>query len=226
MRRALPVDPVVACILGVEHAFAVAQAGNECPAGILAQDVAVGAALLLEGEFDHLGQALGDGAEEAVPGLERSRWTSRCCPGPGTRPGRAAAGHWGRRSGPAGRRWADCSRPAAGRRAAPARYRSEGPGVNRAPAVPADIAVPAVRRLGPVRAQAADRRHWAAGKGPRKAAAAGPARTPSTGPSAERQAGLSPAKSRCVVRAWVDPGWLVVRSAIAKRSKPQTGAYA
>ena len=63
-RRALPVDPVAAGILGVERAFAVAQAGNECAAGILAQNVAVRAPLLLERVFDDARQALGDGAEE------------------------------------------------------------------------------------------------------------------------------------------------------------------
>ena len=68
MRRPLPVDPVAAGILGVEHALAVAQAGDEGAAGILAQDVAVRAALLLEGVLDHVRQALGDGAEEAVAG--------------------------------------------------------------------------------------------------------------------------------------------------------------
>src|SRR5437762_3119703 len=69
-RRALPVDAVDAGVLGVERALAVAQAGYEGAARILAQDVAVGSALFLERVLHHAGKPLADRAEEAVTGLE------------------------------------------------------------------------------------------------------------------------------------------------------------
>ena len=69
-RRPLPVDAVGAGVLGVEGALAVAQPGHERAAGILAQNVAVRAALLLEGVLNHAGEPLADRAEEAVAGLQ------------------------------------------------------------------------------------------------------------------------------------------------------------
>src|SRR6185436_5446051 len=69
-RRTLPVDSVRACILCVQDALAVAQAGDEGAAGVLAQNVAVRAALLLESVLHDAGEALGDRAEEAVAGVD------------------------------------------------------------------------------------------------------------------------------------------------------------
>src|SRR5262245_9413557 len=67
-RRPLPVDAMAAGILGVEDALPIAQAGHEGTGRFLAQDVAVGAALLLEHVLDHAGEPLADRAEEAVAG--------------------------------------------------------------------------------------------------------------------------------------------------------------
>ena len=66
----LPEHPVVSGVLGIERAFAIAQAGNQSAAGILAQDVAVGAPFALERVLDDVGQAFADRAEEAVSRIQ------------------------------------------------------------------------------------------------------------------------------------------------------------
>ncbi len=68
-RRALPIDLLVARVLGVEGPFAIAQPGNEGAARLLAQDIAVRLAGALEGEFDGLGETHGYATEETMAGL-------------------------------------------------------------------------------------------------------------------------------------------------------------
>ncbi len=69
-RRPLPVDAVLPGILRIKHALAIAQAGDERPAGVLPENVAVGPALVLERVFDDVRQPLADRAEEVVARIE------------------------------------------------------------------------------------------------------------------------------------------------------------
>ena len=69
-RRALPVDLQIAGILGVEHALAVAQPGDEGAAGLLAEDVAVRQAPVADRLLDDLRQPARHRAEEVVAGVD------------------------------------------------------------------------------------------------------------------------------------------------------------
>src|SRR3984893_14331022 len=69
-RRALPIHPKVAGILGIENAFPVTQSGHHRAAGLLSQHVSVGEAPLAPGFFDDLGEPARARAEEAVTGID------------------------------------------------------------------------------------------------------------------------------------------------------------
>src|SRR6266581_2437034 len=69
-RGALPIDLLAAAALQRQHAVAIAQADADGAGELLALDVAVGPALVLEGLFDDLGQPLGRFAKEVGGGLE------------------------------------------------------------------------------------------------------------------------------------------------------------
>src|SRR6516225_4056605 len=65
--RALPVDPTVAGILGVQHPLPVTQTGDPGTAGLLPQDISVGQAPLAARFFDDLSEPVRDPTEKPVP---------------------------------------------------------------------------------------------------------------------------------------------------------------
>src|SRR5262249_43545986 len=83
---ALPIDPQIAGVLGVERALAIAQSADEGAACLLAEDVAVGLAPLAHRPLDDGCKAAGDAAEEAVTGVDQfARRKSRFGRGRGRR---------------------------------------------------------------------------------------------------------------------------------------------
>src|SRR4029077_4389969 len=60
----------IAGVLGVEDAFAVAEACDESACGLLAEDIAVRQTPLAHRLFDPLCETAGDGAEEAMAGVD------------------------------------------------------------------------------------------------------------------------------------------------------------
>jgi len=68
--RALPENLALAGILGTERAFAIAQAADDGAGAFLAEDVAVGQAMLRNRSLDDAGQPLRDAAEKLVAGIE------------------------------------------------------------------------------------------------------------------------------------------------------------
>src|SRR5450631_4075059 len=78
-RRPLPEHLEITGILGIEHAFAIAQAAEKGAPGLLAKHVSIGQAPLRDRLFDQGGEAARDGAEKAMAGIDqfaggKTRW--------------------------------------------------------------------------------------------------------------------------------------------------------
>src|SRR3954470_23248688 len=70
-RRTLPIDRPLPDVAGVEPALAVAQAADEGPGGLLAEDVAVRLAPALHRLLDGEGEPARDRAEEAMARIDK-----------------------------------------------------------------------------------------------------------------------------------------------------------